>query len=206
MWILLIVTLLAMSALTAMQTPREWFKQKVPRTLLGIGYAIGMISVVMVLFVVYRMEDGPLREGIIWTETFYVTFTMYALILSAVRYFAFETARHFQHRNLLAPFTPVNFPTETASLPTNRVSLPTCCVNLPTKTVSLPTVCVNLPTETVSLPTACVILPTICVNLPTETVNLPTTCVNLPTCCDFCKQKNNAPPCRKNAAGGEYSV
>lgn len=101
MWILLIMTLAAMSALTAIQTPREWVRRKVPRILLTIGYAIGMTSVVLVLFVVYRMQDGPLREGIIWVETFYVTLTLYGMVLSAFRYFAFELARHFQHRKVL---------------------------------------------------------------------------------------------------------
>lgn len=101
MWILLIATLAVMSALTALQTPREWFRRKVPRVLITLGYAVGMASVVLVLFAVCRMQDGPLREGIIWVETFHVTLTMYTLVLSAFRYFAFELARHFQHRKIL---------------------------------------------------------------------------------------------------------
>ena len=98
MWVLLITALAAMSALTVMQTPKEWHKRKVPHILLCIGHTVGITSVVLVLFAVYRMKDGPLREGIIWTETFYVTLAMYALVLTAVRYLAFEVARRLRHR------------------------------------------------------------------------------------------------------------
>lgn len=101
MWVLLITALAAMSALTVMQTPKEWHKRKVPHILLCIGHAIGITSVVLVLFVVYRMKDGFLREGIIWMETFYVTLTLYALVLTAVRYLAFEAARRMRHRKVL---------------------------------------------------------------------------------------------------------
>ena len=101
MWVLLITALAAMSALTVMQTPKEWHKRKVPHILLCIGHTVGITSVVLVLFAVYRMKDGPLREGIIWTETFYVTLAMYALVLTAVRYLAFEVARRLRHRKVL---------------------------------------------------------------------------------------------------------
>ncbi len=101
MWFLLILTLAAMSALTVIQTPREWLKNKLLRILLLIYHTVGITSIALILFAVYRMKDGPLREIIIWTETCYFTLTVYALLLSAVRYFGFELARHFKHRKIL---------------------------------------------------------------------------------------------------------
>lgn len=101
MWFLLILTLAAMSALTVIQTPREWLKNKLLRILLLIYHTVGITSIALILFAVYRMKDGPLREIIIWTETCYFTLTVYALLLSAVRYFGFELARHFKHRRIL---------------------------------------------------------------------------------------------------------
>ena len=101
MWIVLILTLAAMSALTIIQTPREWLKHKLLRILLLIYHTVGITSIALILFAVYRMKDGVLREVIIWTETFYFTLTVFALLLSAVRYFGFELARHFRHRKIL---------------------------------------------------------------------------------------------------------
>lgn len=101
MWILLILALAAMSALTIIQTPKEWLKQKVPRTFLIIFHTVGIISIILILYAVYRMKDGWLRELIIWTESYYVDLTLYALVLSIVRYFGFELARHFRHEKIL---------------------------------------------------------------------------------------------------------
>lgn len=101
MWFLLILSLAAMSALTIIQTPREWLKHRVPRVLLILYHSVGITSLVLILFGVYRMNDGILREAVIWTETFYFTLTAFALVLSAVRYLGFELARHFRHRRIL---------------------------------------------------------------------------------------------------------
>ena len=101
MWFALIAALLGMSALTIIQTPREWLKRPLPLALLILFHAAGIASILLILFAVYRMQDGPLRELIIWTETVYVTVTAFALLLSVVRYFGFELARHFRHRRVL---------------------------------------------------------------------------------------------------------
>lgn len=101
MWILLILALAGMSALTIIQTPREWLKHTLTRVLLIVYHAVGITSIVLILFVVHRMKDGLLREIIVWTETCYFTLTTYALLLSVVRYFGFELARHFRHRKIL---------------------------------------------------------------------------------------------------------
>lgn len=101
MWILMILALAGMSALTIIQTPREWLRRRLPRTLLMIYHAVGITSIALILFAVDRMRDGVLRELIVWTETCYVNLTMYALLLSAVRYLGFELARHFRHRKIL---------------------------------------------------------------------------------------------------------
>lgn len=101
MWILLVLTLAVMSALTVIQTPREWLKNKLLRIVILIYHTVGITSIALILFAVCRMKDGLLREIIIWTETFYLTLTVYALLLSAVRYFGFELARHFKHRKIL---------------------------------------------------------------------------------------------------------
>lgn len=101
MWIILILALVAMSVITIIQTPKEWLNYRLPRILLFIYHIVGITSIALILFIVYRMKDCLLREIIIWTETCYVTLTLFALILSAVRYFGFELARHFKHRKLL---------------------------------------------------------------------------------------------------------
>lgn len=90
-----------MSALTVLQTPREWFKNRLTRVLVIVFHTIGIASILLILFAVYRMKDGVLREIIIWTETFYFTVSAFALLLSVVRYFGFELARHFKHRKIL---------------------------------------------------------------------------------------------------------
>ena len=82
MWFALIAALLGMSALTIIQTPREWLKRPLPLALLILFHAAGIASILLILFAVYRMQDGPLRELIIWTETVYVTVTAFALLLS----------------------------------------------------------------------------------------------------------------------------
>lgn len=101
MWIALIAALLGMSVLTILQTPREWLRHRIPRVLLVIYHTVGIASILLLLFVVYRMPDSPLREGIIWAETVYVTLSAAALLLSVVRYLGFEIARHFRHKNIL---------------------------------------------------------------------------------------------------------
>lgn len=101
MWFAMIAALLGMSALTIIQTPREWLKRPLPRILLVVYHTVGIASILLLLLAVHRMEDGLLREAIIWTETCYFTVTVYALLMAAVRYFGFELARHFRHRRLL---------------------------------------------------------------------------------------------------------
>lgn len=90
-----------MSALTIIQTPREWLKHRLTRIFLLFYHGVGCVSVALTLFAVCHMQDGMLRESIIWTETWYVTFTLYALLLSGVRYFIFAIVRHFKHRKIL---------------------------------------------------------------------------------------------------------
>ena len=65
MWFALIAALLGMSALTIIQTPREWLKRPLPLALLILFHAAGIASILLILFAVYRMQDGPLRELII---------------------------------------------------------------------------------------------------------------------------------------------
>ena len=101
MWFALIVALLGMSALTIIQTPREWLRCRLLRMVLIVYHTVGIASILLILFVVFRMKDGILRETIIWVETCYFTVTVYALLLSVVRYFGFELARHFRHRKIL---------------------------------------------------------------------------------------------------------
>ena len=101
MWFLMVFALAGMSALTILQTPREWFKNKVLRIVLIVYHTVGIASIALILFAVYRMKDGVLREIIVWTETCYFTLTLCGLVLSVVRYLAFEIARHFRHRTIL---------------------------------------------------------------------------------------------------------
>ena len=54
MWIVLILSLAAMSALTVIQTPREWLKHKLLRILLLIYHTVGITSIALILFAVYR--------------------------------------------------------------------------------------------------------------------------------------------------------
>lgn len=54
MWIILILSLAAMSALTVIQTPREWLMHKLLRILLLIYHTVGITSIALILFAVYR--------------------------------------------------------------------------------------------------------------------------------------------------------
>lgn len=101
MWYLMVFALAAMSALTIIQIPREWLKNKILRAFVIIYHSIGIASVALILFAVYRMKDGFLRELIVWTETVYFTLTLFGLFLSLVRWLAFEVARRFKHKNVL---------------------------------------------------------------------------------------------------------
>ena len=62
MWILLVLTLAVMSALTVIQTPREWLKNKLLRIVILIYHTVGITSIALILFAVCRMKDGLLRE------------------------------------------------------------------------------------------------------------------------------------------------
>ena len=61
MWFALIAALLGMSALTIIQTPREWLKRPLPLALLILFHAAGIASILLILFAVYRMQDAKLR-------------------------------------------------------------------------------------------------------------------------------------------------
>ena len=54
MWFALIAALLGMSALTIIQTPREWLKRPLPLALLILFHAAGIASILLILFAVYR--------------------------------------------------------------------------------------------------------------------------------------------------------
>lgn len=101
MWIVMILSFAVLSVLTIIQIPREWLRHKPTRILLIVFHTIGIASLVLILFVVYRMEDGLLREIIVWTETCYFTVLAFALLLAVVRYLGYELARHFKHRKIL---------------------------------------------------------------------------------------------------------
>ena len=101
MWIAMILSFAVLSALTIVQIPREWLRNRPTRILLIIFHAIGITSLVLILFAVYRMPDGLLREIIAWTETGYFTLLAFALLLAVVRYLGFELARHYKHRKIL---------------------------------------------------------------------------------------------------------
>lgn len=101
MWFLLIAALLTMSALTIYQTPREWFKKKILRFFLLTYHVIGITSILLLLWVVYRMPDGFWRSTIVWVETVYFTITTFALIFSLVRHLAFSIALRFNKRKLV---------------------------------------------------------------------------------------------------------
>ena len=61
MWFALIAALLGMSALTIIQTPREWLKRPLPLALLILFHDAGIASILLILFAVYRMQDAKLR-------------------------------------------------------------------------------------------------------------------------------------------------
>ena len=102
MWILLIAALLAMSAFTIYQTPREWFKKPVLRIALLAYHIIGVTSILLLLWGVHLMEDGVLRHTVIWVESFYFTVTIYALVFALIRHLCFSIALRFKKRKLIA--------------------------------------------------------------------------------------------------------
>lgn len=101
MWILLIAALLAMSAFTIYQTPKEWFKKPLLRIALLAYHIIGVASILLLLWGVHLMTNETLRQAIVWVETVYFTVTVYALVFALVRYLGFSIALRFQKRKLL---------------------------------------------------------------------------------------------------------
>lgn len=99
----MILSFAVLSVLTIIQIPREWLRHKPTRILLIIFHTIGIAGLVLILFVVYRMQDGLLREIIVWTETCYFTVLAFSLLLAVARHLGFELARHFRHRKNPAP-------------------------------------------------------------------------------------------------------
>ena len=53
MWFALIVALLGMSALTIIQTPREWLRCRLLRMVLIVYHTVGIASILLILFVVF---------------------------------------------------------------------------------------------------------------------------------------------------------
>lgn len=102
MWILLIAALLSMSAFTIYQTPREWFKKPILRIALLAYHAIGVASILLLLWGVHLMDDGIWRRTIIWVETAYFTVTFYALVFALFRYLCFSIALRFHKRKLIS--------------------------------------------------------------------------------------------------------
>ena len=102
MWILLIAALLAMSAFTIYQTPREWFQKPILRIAVFAYHAIGVASILLLLWGVHLMEDGILRRSIIWVETMYFTVTIFALVFALIRYLGFSIALRFHKRRLIS--------------------------------------------------------------------------------------------------------
>lgn len=102
MWILLIAALLTMSAFTIYQTPREWFKKPILRIALSAYHIIGVASILILLWGFHLMEDGFLRNAVIWIETVYFTVTVYALVFALVRHLCFSIGLRFQKRKLVA--------------------------------------------------------------------------------------------------------
>lgn len=101
MWILLIASLLVMSALTVIQTPREWFKKPILRVALVAYHAIGVSSILLLLWGVHLMPNGFWREAIVWVETVYFTVTSYALVFALIRYLCFSIALRFDKRKVI---------------------------------------------------------------------------------------------------------
>ena len=73
MWFALIAALLGMSALTIIQTPREWLKRPLPLALLILFHAAGIASILLILFAVYRIYRSfpllPNRKTDVETST-----------------------------------------------------------------------------------------------------------------------------------------
>lgn len=102
MWFVLIFGLLSMSTLTILQIPREWFKKTISLIGIIIYHSIGILSIVLLLWFHHKMENEIIRDIIVDIETFYFVNTLFGLVLSLIRYFGFEIARHFQHRKIIS--------------------------------------------------------------------------------------------------------
>ena len=70
-WVLMECPVFIAMTVLWLLSDRTW--EAAPLALLILFHAAGIASILLILFAVYRMQDGPLRELIIWTETVYVT-------------------------------------------------------------------------------------------------------------------------------------
>lgn len=97
----LIIPSLMMIVLAIILTPREWMRNRILAGFVMLFHALGVASMVLLLFFVYKMSDGFYREAIIWTMTVYFAFLEFTLILVIVRYCMHEIARHFDKKRIL---------------------------------------------------------------------------------------------------------
>lgn len=94
MWIGLIIILFALAGFAIWQTPRNWWKNKIAKTLVIVFHAIGIASFVFLLWFYHIVEVQIIKDIALYIETVYFSFTVFLAIFSVIRYALAYIFRH----------------------------------------------------------------------------------------------------------------
>ncbi len=86
MWIGLIIILFALAGFAIWQTPRNWWENKIAKTLVIVFHAIGIASFVFLLWFYHIVDIQIIKDIALYIETVYFSFTVFLAIFSIVRY------------------------------------------------------------------------------------------------------------------------
>ena len=100
MWYVLIAEIAFLSVFTIINTPREWFKNKLFNLIFVIFHLIGISSVIVLLWFFYKLNDPIIKNIVIKVETIYFSLIIFAFGLSLYRAFIFYASRHTKNKKL----------------------------------------------------------------------------------------------------------
>lgn len=100
MWYVLIAEITFLSVFTIINTPKEWFKNRLFKSLFLLFHLIGISSVIVLLWFLYKINDPVIKEVIIKIETVYFSFNIFSFCLTVFRNFIFYATRHSRNKAL----------------------------------------------------------------------------------------------------------
>ena len=91
---LLIPALLVLCVYSVTQTPHAWWKKPASCVPLVLFHVCGVMSVILLLTTVRSMQDGFLRDAVIYTDTLYLGFSMFFIYIGMMRQLLHYIFRH----------------------------------------------------------------------------------------------------------------